>query len=289
MKALLILLVLPGLLFGEGQAQVQTVPERMRLVTYNVWYGFSKIPQRKAGWIKWMSRQQPNVVCLQELNGYTSDQLKRDAQSWGHKYSVLLKEDGFPTGLTSQFPIQEVQRFRKGFQHGAMRVFTAGVYVYVIHLHPSNWRTRQQEIKLVLADVKRLPDSARVLLVGDFNTFSPRDQDHYQAKLEAFFTDRDNRYREVNLRDGRLDYSVVKRIESDGFLDLEAKFRTAFQGTFPTEIEKPGDDGDSRRLDYVFANPVIAKECVATRSIVDAETSRFSDHYPVIADFKLTP
>ena len=283
------MLTLVSLLIGDGQAQVTAVPGRMRLITYNVWYGFTKLPQRKTRWVEWMSRQQPDLVCLQELNGYTSDQLKRDAASWGHEHSVLLKEDGFPTGLTSRFPIQDVQRLRKGFQHGAMRVLTAGSYVYVIHLHPSNWRTRQQEIEFVLADFERLPDDARVLLVGDFNTFSPKDKDHYQSKLEVFFANRDDRFREVNLREGQLDYSVVKRVEAEGFVDLEAKFREVFQGTFPTEIEKPGDDGDSRRLDYVFANPIVAKQCVAARSIVDLETAKISDHYPVIVDFKIAP
>ena len=67
-----------------------------RLITYNVWYGFTKAPDRKDLWIHWMQEQMPDVVSLQELNEYTSEMLAEDAASWGHPYSVLLKEDGFP-------------------------------------------------------------------------------------------------------------------------------------------------------------------------------------------------
>ena len=274
-------------LFCPASEAVQA-GDRTRLITYNVWYGFTKNTDRKGDWLEWMRDQKPDVVSLQELNGYTLEQLQEDAAQWGHPYCALLKEDGFATGVTSRVPLEDVRRIRDGFHHGLMRVKTAGFYLYVIHMHPSNWETRGREIGLILTDVKTLPADASVVLAGDFNTFSTKDQKHYQdhAQLVPFFAARDQRFKERNLREGRLDYSVLDRLEAVGFVDLEAKFRSSFQGTFPTQIDKPGDDGDARRLDFVFANAPIVKRCVDAFSVVDAATAKLSDHYPVIVDFQ---
>ena len=56
--------------------------ESMRVVSYNVWYGFTKVPDRKADYLKWMKDQNPDVVSLQELNGYTAGKLKADATNF---------------------------------------------------------------------------------------------------------------------------------------------------------------------------------------------------------------
>ncbi len=75
----------------------------LRLISYNVWYGFTKVPDRKLAWIEWMNRQKPDIVSLQELNGYTHEKLAEDARAYGHAYVALLKEEGFPTGITLGF------------------------------------------------------------------------------------------------------------------------------------------------------------------------------------------
>jgi hypothetical protein len=48
----------------------QTAPG-LRLISYNVWYGFTEVPERKTIWLSWMNEQGPDIVSLQELNGYT--------------------------------------------------------------------------------------------------------------------------------------------------------------------------------------------------------------------------
>ena len=92
----------------------ESKPEKLRIITHNVWYGFTKKTEpRYADWKRWMKAQAPDVVSLQELNTYTEERLRADAESWGHPHSVLLKEDGFPTGITSRYPINDVKRIRK--------------------------------------------------------------------------------------------------------------------------------------------------------------------------------
>ncbi len=261
-----------------------------RLITYNVWYGFTQVPERKDRWIQWMQEQNPDVVSLQELNEYTPGKLAEDAAKWGHQYTVLLKTDGFPTGVSSRYPIEDVQRFFEGFHHGLLRVKIRDTYFYIIHLHPSNWETRNREIDWIISDIDKLPEGSGVILAGDFNTFSPDDSIFYgHGRLEPFFAERDSAYKEVNLRDGRLDYGVIQKLLDGGFIDLENKMRSEnyrFTGSFPTLIEKEGEHGDQRRLDYVFADKKTASTVIRAEVISDDTTLILSDHLPVIIDFR---
>lgn len=287
------LVVLCLTLTPQHSQAVENESAKLRLITYNVWYGFSKVPDRKPEYLNWMKQQAPDIVSLQELNGYTEERLAKDAAAWQHPHSALLKTKGFPTGITSRYPIEEVQRTLDGFHHGLLRVKIRGLYVYVIHLHPSNWETRVHETELILQDVASLPAGSSVILAGDFNTFSSDDAKYYRhGKLEPFFQKRDQTYGEKNLRDGKLDFSVIDRFKAAGFVDLASSKRGpefVFSGSFPTKIEKPGDHGDARRLDYVFAKPPLAKQVTRAEVIASEKTWILSDHLPVIVDFALQP
>ncbi len=208
-----------------------------------------------------MKAQDADVVFLQELNEYTPEQLEKDAAQWGHQHSVLLKREGFPTGLTSRYPIEDVHRYIDGFHHGLLRAQIRGIYFYTIHLHPSDWKVRSEEIDRILADIRELPSNAPVVLAGDFNALNPHDSSYYVRNgLEEFFAHRDSVYNENNLRAGRLDYTVLSTMMENGFSDLEYRMRGAgytFTGTYPTSIEKPGDHGAGRRLDYVLSNAAL--------------------------------
>ncbi len=274
----------------ENNGADQTSPS-LRIVTYNVWYGFSKVPEGKKPWIKWMNERHPDIVSLQELNGYTDQQLAEDAKSYGHGYSALLKEEGFPTGITSRYPIEDVQKITEGFHHGLMRVKIKGLYFYVIHLHPSNWEVRKTEIIQILEDIQELPPESKVILAGDFNTFSPDDSTYYaNVELEPFFNDRDLLYKEKNLNNGKLDYSVIQDVLNFGFIDLESTMRDSsynFTGSFPTLVEKEGEHGDQRRLDYVFTSPNLVEKVTKAAIISTDTTLLLSDHLPVVVDMEI--
>jgi len=277
--------------------QVNSADEKsesgFRLITYNVWYGFTKVPDRKPAYLNWMKEQAPDVVSLQELNGYTEEKLAKDAKAWGHNHSVLLKTKGFPTGLTSREPIEDIQRSFEGFHHGLLRVKIRGIYFYVIHLHPSNWQTRIRETHLILKDIATLPKGSPLILAGDFNTFSRADSKYYpHGKLEPFFSKRDEKYGEKNLRNAKLDFSVIDQFLKSGLTDLEDSKRGAdfvFTGSFPTKIEKTGDHGSQRRLDYVFATGELAGRVTRAHTVASKKTWILSDHLPVIVDFEQKP
>ena len=267
---------------------IHHTPLDLKILSYNVWYGFTKVPDRKEIWLTWINEQQPDIVSLQELNEYTPQKLAKDAKRYGHTYSVLLKEEGFPTGITSRYPIEDIKIITEGFHHGLLRVKIQQIYFYVIHLHPSNWKTRKDEIKQILQNIDGLPTGSQVVLAGDFNTFSPLDSTFYShGRLEPFFNDRDSLYKEKNLNHGRLDYTVIQDILDYGFIDLEASTRTSsyhFTGTFPTLIEKEGEHGDQRRLDYVFTSKNLADKVTKANIIANDTTLILSDHLPVVVE-----
>jgi exodeoxyribonuclease-3 len=123
-----------------------------------VWYGFTKVPERKKNFLNWMETQNPDIVSLQELNGYTADRLK------GRRCSLGTSSFGNPQRKRDSLPesprasrSKRIRRFREGFHHGLLRARIKGTYYYVIHLHPSNWEIRGREADLILADMAELP------------------------------------------------------------------------------------------------------------------------------------
>ena len=265
--------------------------DSLKIISYNVWYGFTQVPERKKTWIAWMNEQGPDIVSLQELNEYTHQKLAEDARSYGHSYSALLKEEGFPTGITSRYPIEDIKIIKEGFHHGLLRVRIKQIYFYVIHLHPSNWEIRKNEIKHIIQNIDGLPPDSQVVLAGDFNTFSSLDSIYYShGRLEPFFNDRDSLYDEKNLNNGKLDYSVIQEVMDFGLIDLEASFRNSsykFSGSFPTLVEKEGEHGDQRRLDYVFASKNLTNKLTKANIIASDTTLRLSDHLPVVIELCL--
>lgn len=241
-----------------------------------------------------MAAQAPDVVALQELNGYTPDRLAADARHWGHPHSILLKEDGFPTGVTSRYPITDVTILREGFHHGLLRCRIAGLWFYVVHFHPANFERRLAEAGLLEGDVRQLAEeNPRIVLAGDFNGFSPADRGFYDAdpRLVPFFRMLDGRDRHArNLNDGRLDYGGIEAILGQGFVDLVAASRgpsEPFVGTFPTPLVGDEDHGTDRRLDFIFTSPNLAGSVQSVAILRDAATARLSDHYPVRAVLRL--
>lgn len=273
---------------NTGTRDGSQTSSKIKIITHNVWYGFTKVPERKKLWLTWMKEQQPDIVSLQELNDYSPQKLAEDAKSYGHTYSALLKQEGFPTGITSRYPIEDIKRLTEGFHHGLLRVRIQQVYYYVIHLHPSNWETRKAEINQILQDIKELPSGSKVVLAGDFNTFSPLDSVYYShGRLESFFKDRDVQFNEKNLNNGKLDFSVIEKVMDFGFIDLEARSRKSsykFPGSFPTLVEKEGAHGDQRRLDYIFASENLSDKVLKAEIIVNDTTMHLSDHLPVMVE-----
>ncbi|MFM8538332.1 MAG: hypothetical protein ACKOES_09730, partial [Planctomycetaceae bacterium] len=70
-RLILVLFSIHGGMTGTPATAAEE-PNVIRIITHHVWYGFTKRGEpRHAEWLRWMAAQAPDVVALQELNGYT--------------------------------------------------------------------------------------------------------------------------------------------------------------------------------------------------------------------------
>ena len=88
-----------------------------------------------------------------------------------------------------------------------------------------------------------------------------------------------------------MDYSVLQKLIDFGLTDVEYSMRTPdyhFTGSFPTLIEKEGEDGDQRRLDYVFVSKDLAGKVKAADIVADSITLKLSDHLPLVVELSFS-
>ena len=126
----------------------------LRVISYNIWNGFEwgKAGERKQNAIAWINSQKPDVVALQELNGYTREALLEDAREWGHSYAEIVKTAGYPVGLTSNKPIEVKERILENMHHGALHCTTWDIDFIVVHFSPFSYQKRQEEAQIVLSN-----------------------------------------------------------------------------------------------------------------------------------------
>ncbi len=89
--------------------------EKLRVVSYNIWNGFENDASRRTNFINWVKGQQPDILAMTELVGFTEKDLGKLASEYGHKYYAIVKEEGYPVGISSDEPITVVKKQVEGF------------------------------------------------------------------------------------------------------------------------------------------------------------------------------
>ena len=248
--------------------------DTVKVISWNILYSFNHGESAERG-IAWIKEQGVDVLALQELKGTKGAKLAKMAEKWGHGHSVILKEKGFPVGLTSKEPIEVIEKRVKGFHHGYLHCKTYGINFFVVHF----WRSKPNESKLILDKIKPLLERGeRVVVLGDFNNRSRRDK----------------RGDDKEERPGA--YTVTDRFEAAGFVDITHKHDKDALYSFGSPIlipkwAKTMEEVEARRkrIDFLFADKELSKSSVAGTIMHSKELDMMSDHYPVMAEFKVHP
>lgn len=251
-----------------------------KVISWNVLYGFNH-GTRIAEGQEWLRKQQPDVVALQELNGFDEGKLAETAKAWGHPYSAILKTDGFPVGLTSKTPITVNAKIREGLWHGCLHATTADTDFLVIHLCPGVLETRMKEMQILAPVAKGILDQKkRLFALGDFNDKSPLDIEFTNAQEILITTAKAG-----NLKDGKYSDEVVGGIMNAGLVDSAAPLPANF--SVPTRMKPHADTAVEQvkylqRIDLILTDPETASEVRTVHVSQDEILNLISDHYPVI-------
>jgi len=266
--------------------------EKLRVISYNIWNGFEHDASRRANFINWIKGQQPDILAMTELVGFTEKDLGQLASEYGHKYYAIVKEEGYPVGITSNEPITVVKKQMEGFWHGMLHVKTHGLDMIVTHLSPHDWKFRLKEAQMLTSYIQD-NQLDNCMVMGDFNAYSPFDADWVETHAQLIenmqkWDAEQETYR--NMRDGRFDYSVLSKFLSIDIcrLYVPADKRT----TFPAAFLYGWQHGDTRlhgigeRLDYILVSPSLVSRCLDARIHNGIDTEGISDHYPVSVDLQ---
>ena len=270
----------------------------LKVITYNIWNGFDfrKDIDRKNGVIDWLVDQKPDVLALQELCGYNQEALLEDAKKWGHNHAVILKDNCHSVGLTSVRPIVIKEKVLDGLWHGMLHCETFGIDFFVVHLSPKDRDFRVKESNIIISKIAST-DNGSFMVLGDFNSHSPFDGDIDLVSPEFLerirMSDLNNKANN-NLIDGEFDYSVMSSFMSYPLIDVTQRFvGSQDRFTFPGEVllknykSKESLEKNRRRIDFIMVSRELAKKCINSSVHNDKKTGLLSDHYPVVAEFKL--
>lgn len=281
----------------KGIAQ-DTNQQTLKVISYNIWNGFEKDAARRARFVDWMNEQKPQIVALEELVGFTEKDLSELAASYGHPYVAIIKEEGYPVGLTSLQPIRVIKKQVEGFWHGMLHAQTYGLDIIVTHLSPFEWSYRLKEATAITQYIRENKLN-ECLVMGDFNAYSPFDADEVEThtELRKNMLGWDKKHPEYgNMRGEQFDYSVLSQFLSIGFADPVKMFAPANKRmSYPAATLYEWQWGDPRlkmlgeRLDYILVSPSLAPRCVHASVHNGKDLEGISDHYPVSLIFEWQP
>lgn len=301
----LVLIILFFLFFNVIYGQAQ---DELKLLSYNVYWGMKQdTTENKSKFAAWIKAQNPDIVALQEMNGFTAvdpdfipagtgkpNNLVKLARSYGHPYCYIVREpapDGsisFPVAITSRYPIINVNRVVDNTVHGFIEAEIEGYHFMITHFHPFSSERRGTEIEQILATVASRPSNQQWLLMGDLNSVSPLDKDEYDNNLLRDFIREDRKKRPHNQNLGKedeLDYSVQQKILDFGFVDALKVFNPNFIATAPTKMFYD-QSNYPLRYDYLYVSDNMKDKLIKCEVIKDEFTDIYSDHYPVMLTFK---
>jgi len=271
--------------------------EKIRVISYNILDGFDglKDMDRIERMVEWIKEKDPEIMAFQELVGFKQNDLQKLAESYGHSYAVILKEDGYPVGITSKKPIQVVNKLIEGFWHGVLHVKTYNMDFIVLHLSPSQKDFRMKEAQKITNYInENCPQSC--LVMGDFNSESPFDADELETHVKYMMRigagSAENQKRKP--RNPTVNYSVQSiflstELEDVCRLFVKADKRTTFPTRILTDTSKREDLHalSGSRIDYILVAPDILNKCVDAFIWNGEDTDYLSDHYPIGVDLLL--
>ncbi len=249
----------------------------MKIISYNIFEGVANGRDRLADFI---SGHAPDVLCLQEANGWDVDEqrvAKEFAQKVGMPNLVFgVSNTEYHLAVLSRKPFIKTEVHTKGIWHCAIHATVpygdSELQLWNVHLDPRTEDNRVAEAKLLLS---LMGTGQQTLAMGDFNSLSP-DDDYPDDLLQQLLKQGVKKFGETELR-----FDVMKTFAAGGMIDTAHKLGTA-DSSVPTPANKDADHAAKLRLDYLLASQEalpLVKSVVVEKN---EKTDNISDHYPLV-------
>lgn len=264
------LILITGASYSQGNVK--------KIISYNVLEGLQQDSANQQRFVQWVSEVDPDVIAFQEMNKFTQKSLKNLAREYNHPYAILSKTDGYPVAISSKYPIVNVQKIIDNMCHAYIYANIDNIHFFVIHFSPHSLKKRLEEVDLILAHTKTLPEDEPILIMGDFNSVDRSDAGQYDDEMVEGMRKREREHAHIrNLNNGEIDYTVLSRLKQYGFIDTFWLTNKTFKPSVPT----PRFGTPSKRIDFILANKIAADKVVNGTIIHDEQTNIISDHFPV--------
>lgn len=245
----------------------------MHVLSYNVLEGFKTLSDKNTQFAAWVKPYTPDVVLLQELNKFTNQSLATLAASYGHPYSVLLKTTGYPTGITSKYPITDIKKVTADMTHGYISCKIDGKNFLSLHFSPNELDKRIEEAHTVLSVVVPMLDRGEQVIVGgDYNSYNAFDEAVYGPDFTS---------ERLMYNGSPVDYTVTNLFLSAGMKDAYTIKNSLFKSSVLANTSGLTSPNKGYRVDYIFMDGYTGVKCTYSDIIHDNFTKALSDHYPV--------
>lgn len=265
----------------------------LKIVSYNVLYGLKKDSVNIDRFVNFTRDWKPDVIALEEMNGYTQKTLEQLGQRIGHDYVLQSKEEGFPVAITSKYPLVNFRKVTENMWHSYIYTKIKSVHFFVIHFSPFSYQKRLKEVADVLAQANEIPSNEPILIMGDFNSLDVSDKDQYGKEVLDAMQQSERKHNHIrNLSNGAIDYSVLGKLREAGFQDTYRLLHKEFESSVPTFKDgngniKQNNTGHPKRIDFIWANSVAASRVTKSGIIKNEYTHYISDHYPTFIELTL--
>jgi len=273
-KSIIAIFLLVAFLVINNNAVAKSLP--LKLISYNILEGMKMdTTSGKSAFVEWVKEKNPVILAIQEANSFTQASLEELAHKYGHPYAVLVKEKGYPTALTSKYPIVNISKVTDNMTHGFIKAQIKGINIIVLHLNPHNYLKRREEIAVILETIGS-SNQKKWMIMGDFNSLSPLDSLRYAdgKLLQRALENAKANPTKLGLLDGKqFDYLVQQKILDYGLVD-------AFKLMNPKNL-------NYNRIDYIYLSKDLKDNVTRTEFIHDNFTNHYSDHRPLIFEINL--
>ncbi len=177
--------------------------QEISVMTYNIYWGgqdTEAVPDRSDEWLDVIISRNPDLVLIQEANGWLADEEDHLAhyvdqlnRAWPNDdpYSgfIGVADSDFHIACLTRLPVTAFQFYNEVivnsgtvdlahvFVHLTLNYMGVPLHVLGVHLKPgeSNREIRRYEAEGLIAVLDMLPAGEMVIIGGDFNSYSPVD------------------------------------------------------------------------------------------------------------------